>query len=294
MTEWSVHEYENWLELDSSFPSTSPSLEPSTPSSTSFLLSAPPGPTDGHEAQESLTPLFLFSTILPLLSLTNSLPPPTSNTTTSPLSQIDYLSQVSLSRSELLPSSRSEPFSRKILAKGSLYLVDSVSRIALNSYKDKNLTSTGIRSKRSKEEGGGARKDGEGFEEEWKKRIEERLEKLEGRTKETTTRNELQGRVDEEVKGLRRRVEELEAEKKEWTESCERGRTQRSLLDHHSKTSLGGTLTCTKEDEVEGGPQLESSRRRGTWLDRNGANTLAVCWGLGFGIIISKWIGFLQ
>lgn len=293
MTEWSVHEYENWLELESASPSTSPSLDTSTPSSTSSLLSTPPEPTDGHEAQESLTPLFLFSTILPLLSLTNSLPPPTSNTTTSPLSQIDYLSQVSLSRSELLPSSRSEPESRKILAKGSLYLVDSVSRFALNSYRDKNITSNGTRSKRSK---GGAGKDGEGFEEEWKKRIEERLAELEGRTKETTTRNELQGSVDEEVEGLRRRVRELEVEKKEWNQSPEKERNQRSnttnLVDNHSKTAVGGTSPSTQDEREQGGGQLVGTSC-GTWIDRHGANALAVCWGLGFGIIISKWIGFI-
>ncbi|GAA5854998.1 hypothetical protein JCM5353_002017 [Sporobolomyces roseus] len=126
IVEWSVSEYENWLES----PETPEPLTSASPSSSPPLSAPIVTLTDPAEEDASLTPLFLFSTILPLLTLTDALPPSTSNPRSSS-SQLIHLPDILLSRSDLLPTSERRLLEDSTRLKASLYLVDAVSRFAL-------------------------------------------------------------------------------------------------------------------------------------------------------------------
>lgn len=222
LTEWSVHEYENRLEWThlvdgdqerSSSPSSS--LNGSTPSI------APPVSTRARSTEPSLTPLFLFSTIVPLLSLSGSLPP----ASVLP-NRVEHLGDTVLSRSELLPSllaSSSDDettlLDAKVQAKGKLYLVDAIARFALDSF-SRQQARPAESARQSSERSNGEDTD-------WRNRIEERLELLERALSSRPTEDKDPGEearrpveaAEDELRTLRERIRFLEKEAKSTTEA---------------------------------------------------------------------------
>ena len=224
--EWSINEYENWLDHVSE-----EMLKDSNPSSSS--PSSPTSPSDQTEPphEASLTPLFLFSTVFPLLSLTDQLP----STSTSNLNQLSHLQDVVLSRSELLPTSSvsvSTPTERRLrssmkksLRKGNLYLVDAVTRIVLDAYRrtsngDAAEEETKVKSREGVGTGGKdnrrrRNKKEEKEEVEWKIDFEKRISALEVEREDMLSRGR-PGETDasslrNELEELRERIRKLEA-----------------------------------------------------------------------------------
>ncbi|GAA5986827.1 hypothetical protein JCM5350_005254 [Sporobolomyces pararoseus] len=299
LMEWSINEYENWLELDSqeenSTDSTSSSPTSSSPSSGSGQINA-------HVDEPSLTPLFLFSTLFPLLSLTDQLP----STSTSNLNQLSHLQDVVLSRSELLPTSSvsvSTPTERRLrssmkksLRKGNLYLVDAVTRIVLDAYRrtsngDAAEEETKVKSREGVGTGG---KDNrrrrnqkeEKEEEEWKKVFEKRILALEVEREDMLSRGR-PGETDplslrNEMEELRQRIRKLEAGENGVKEATV------SSVGSHLSSLYGGSGVASDQEVVSTGEAANSKienrqslykpleRRMGDWFITFGVQVVLV------------------
>ncbi|GAA5969044.1 hypothetical protein JCM3765_005277 [Sporobolomyces pararoseus] len=271
LTEWSINEYENWLELDSesSTDSTSSSLASSSPSSSSS-----PNEQIDPDPEPSLTPLFLFSTLFPLLSLTGQLP----STSTSNPNQLSHLQDVLLSRLELLPSSstavaststssrRRTSLSTKSLRKGNLYLVDAVTRLVLDAYRrtsnesftEEKLATTGAQRDDEKRKLADRKKEKE---EGWKKAFDDRISVLEADRQDVLSSlgqvGEGSSSLRNEFEELRERIRKLEARENRvkgaaaFSGGSEVGRDSDSLPD-----SLG----------IPQAQELVSGRDEGKWI----------------------------
>ncbi|GAA5940461.1 uncharacterized protein JCM15063_002333 [Sporobolomyces koalae] len=125
LVEWSVHEYEH--HVDSS------DLQPPLQANTTADRSSPDPAAVRDDDRSSLTPLFLFSTLAPLLALSRLIPEHA--TMPDPSRQLEHLSGVVLTRSDLVPSSSTTSgLDDATRRKGSVYLVDAVSRFALEAF----------------------------------------------------------------------------------------------------------------------------------------------------------------
>jgi len=205
--EWSVSEYESWLESPESANTAPP--PPSSPLLSPSLANKP------LRQDASLTPLFLFSTIFPLLTLVDALPSPAPHLSSSASSSLSHLSDIVLSRSDLLPKSERDHLEDSTRLKGTLYLVDAVSRFALQAYRSEQEKVIVEGRSRSRNKLSKAGKQGE-EKDSWRTKIEERVSHLEERKEEDSKRDSNTGRssVEEtlrvELYQFRLRIEKLE------------------------------------------------------------------------------------
>ncbi|GAA5922682.1 hypothetical protein JCM1841_001103 [Sporobolomyces salmonicolor] len=184
LVEWCVSEYEAWLE--------SPPASPSSPAS-SRPLSPQPTRNDRRAAAADvdyppLTPLFLYTTLVSLLTLTHSLPP-ASSLSSSSLTHLHP--SLTLSRAEFLPSpSASRKHEREgldaaTLQKGTLYLVDAVARLAMCAYRADEVRKVDGRRRRKTDEDARVGTERDPAEDEhraaarWREALERRISQLE-------------------------------------------------------------------------------------------------------------------
>lgn len=240
LTEWSVHEYENWLEVQDSPVRSPPSEGPNNSNvvdkETTTRITTPIELDDltTRSVGSSLTPLFLFSTLSPLLSLTNQIPP--SPSTPVNLNRLSHLRDVVLSRSELLPPSTTvsnrdgsdetnpahvDPSSRTY-GKGVLYLIDTITRLTLDAYeRTGHSTELNLRPSHGTGKSSGRERDQEQKEEEerdWRNCFEERLSTFEARLAtlspdvvgQNASSSHLVQEEEEDIEDLRRRIRKLE------------------------------------------------------------------------------------
>ncbi|GAA5950093.1 hypothetical protein JCM21900_004595 [Sporobolomyces salmonicolor] len=187
LVEWCVSEYEAWLE--------SPPASPSSPAS-SRPLSPHPTRNDRRAAAVDvdyppLTPLFLYTTLISLLTLTHSLPP-ASSLSSSSLTHLHP--SLTLSRAELLPSPSAsrkderEGLDPATVQKGTLYLADAVARLAMCAYRADEVRKVDGRRRRTSGEDAQVGTEGDAAEDErerrtaatWREALERRIRQLEG------------------------------------------------------------------------------------------------------------------
>ncbi|GAA5862633.1 hypothetical protein JCM1840_002618 [Sporobolomyces johnsonii] len=192
LVEWCVSEYEAWLESPPASPSSSAPSRPLSPQSTRKDRR-----TDDTDVDyPPLAPLFLYTSLVSLLTLTHSLPPSSSSLSTSSLTHLHP--SLTLSRAELLPSPRAsrnherEGLDPSTLQKGTLYLVDAIARLAMGAHRADEVRKVDERRLRrrrkpdgeAKEVGGGVgverdRGKDERIAEGWREVLERRVTRLE-------------------------------------------------------------------------------------------------------------------
>ncbi|GAA5825458.1 hypothetical protein JCM11251_006994 [Rhodosporidiobolus azoricus] len=190
MTEWSVREYEAWIEAgaEEAFPalqaadSTGGAVSPPLSRALSPIASPPLAPAPRNinvtAGEDDLASYFTFTTLSSLLHLLDLVPTSASSFSSSPfpptsLSHLPLLPP--LPRSSFLPSSSSAP--PALLQK--IYLIDALSRISAHAFHEDQFKATAERR-------GGRGADGEqrvaengGEQERWKEKMQTRLKALE-------------------------------------------------------------------------------------------------------------------
>ncbi|GAA5820992.1 hypothetical protein JCM10212_006411 [Sporobolomyces blumeae] len=207
LMEWTTLEYETWLECPEPEATLDDARPPSGQSVRASEVREPERPRD-------LTPLFLFSTLVPLLSLSNALPVSApARTASSSASTLTYLVGVELSRSELLPPASSGPRTGsspadhghgrgRPVVRGTLYLIDAISRLVLESWVNREGPKRFQAAERDERDQPGERG------EKWRTGIEQRLEALErsDRSQDSSPSNRIETQAS-----LTATVDELEA-----------------------------------------------------------------------------------